>query len=226
MATYDVSTGLSQGLSGAAAGSAIAPGIGTAIGGAVGLASGFLGGNDGSDIREQAIDRNRQALSRLTERRDEVLEEGPTDTEFFNAGASQLQEQAQEQADADAAQAAARGLTGSQFEVAQDQARAETRAEGLRSLLTEAERIDNRNEQQARQAVQQQRQSLNALISDQARATRAQQQGQNAAVRQTFQNLPFVLSQADFSGLDFGFGARTRPPSRAEAMHSPPIEAT
>jgi len=198
---YDFSTGLSGAASGAAAGSSFGP-VGTAIGGAVGLASGFFGGDGGgSSARDRAIQRNRESLRALTDRHQARLEESPTDTAFFQAGVGQLREQANRQADRDAQQAAARGLAGSQFELAQDASRAGTQADALRSLVRGAEEIDNRNERQAQQAVQRQRESLNALVSDQARAQSRRQARQGQAVRQAFSQVPFFLSQADF-----GFG--------------------
>ena len=206
---YDLSSGLSGAASGAATGAqlgSIVPGVGNAVGGAIGgalgLASGFFGGGGGgSSARDRAIQRNRESLRALTERYESRLEESPTDTAFFETGVGQLQEQADRQADRDAQQAAARGLGGSQFELAQDANRARTQSDALRSLVRGAEEMDNRNEQRAQRAVQRQRETLNALVSDQAQAERMRQARQGEAVRQSFAQLPFLMSQADF-----GFG--------------------
>ena len=201
MATYDFQTGLSGAASGAAAGSTIAPGIGTAVGAGVGLLSGFFGGGDGNSARDREVQRNREALAHLIDRRDAALDASPTDTTFFKTGTAELQEQAGRQADRDAAQAAARGLSGSQFEVAQAKTRRKTRAEALRGLLRSSAQIDRQQERQAQQQVQRQRESLNALVSDQARAQERRSAQRGQALRQTFSNLPFLLEQADF-----GFG--------------------
>lgn len=203
MASYDFSTGLSAAASGAAAGSAFGP-IGTAVGGGVGLLSGFFGGDSGSSARDRAIQRSRESLSALTDQYQARLEETPTDTAFFQTGVTQVQEQADRQADQDAAQAAARGLTGSQFEVAQDSTRAQTQASALQSLVRGAEERDNRNEQQAQQAVQRQRESLNALVSDQARAQSRRQSRQGQATRQAFASVPMLLNELDFGSSSGG----------------------
>jgi len=204
MASYDFQTGLSGAASGAAAGSSIAPGIGTAIGAGVGLLSGFLGGGGGSETspaRNRAIEENRKRLQALIQKRKDAEDRSPTDTTFFQTGEAELQEQAGRQADRDAAQAAARGLTGSQFELAQDQNRAQTQADALQGLLRSSAEIDRQQEQQAQRQVQRQRESLNALVSDQAQAQERRSARRGQTLRQTFSNLPFLLEQADF-----GFG--------------------
>lgn len=204
MATYDFQTGLSGAASGAAAGSSFGP-VGTAVGGVLGLASGFLGGgSEMSPARNRAIEENRKRLQALIQERKAAEDRSPTDTTFFKTGEAELQEQADREADRDAAQAAARGLSGSQFEVAQAKSRRQTRAEALRGLLRSSAQIDRQQERQAQQQVQRQRESLNALVSDQARAQERRSAQRGQALRQTFSNLPFLLEQADF-----GFGEDT-----------------
>jgi hypothetical protein len=198
--SYDFSAGLSGAASGAAAGSTFGP-VGTAIGGGVGLLSGFLGGDDENPALQRAISDNRQALGNLVDRRDAALEASPTETAFFNTGATQLQEQAEEEADTDAAQAAARGLSGSQFEVAQDQARAEATSKGLRQLVADSERMNRRRTARLDDEVQQQRSALSALVSDRAQADRAQQQRQNQALFSSFAQAAPVLAETNLSGL-------------------------
>jgi len=202
---YDFSTGVSGAASGASAGFSIGGPIGAGIGGAIGLASGLFGGDDGgSAARDRAIQRNRESLRTLTDRYETRLEEAPTETAFFQTGVTEMQEQADRQADRDASQAAARGLEGSQYELAQDASRSRTQASALRSLVRGAEEIDNRNEQQAQQAVQRQRESLNALVSDQARAQSRRQSRQGQATRQAFSSVPMLLSQMDFGSSSGG----------------------
>ena len=200
MPAYDFSQGLSGAASGAATGSAFGP-WGAGIGGALGLATGFLGGGDGNSARDRELQRNREALSNLVDRRDAALEAKPTETAFFQTGAAELQEQARRQADRDAQQAAARGLTGSQFEVAQDQARAEAASRGLRQLVADAERFDRQKEQRLDQQVQQQRSALAALASDQTQGRRQRQARQNRTLFSTLSRAAPVLADTDFSGL-------------------------
>jgi hypothetical protein len=209
MASYDFQTGLSGAASGAGAGATVGsavPGIGTAIGagvgGLVGAATGFFGGgSEASPVRDRAIEENRKRLQALIQERKAAEDRSPTDTTFFNTGVAELQEQAGRQADRDAAQAAARGLSGSQFELAQANSRRQTRAEALRGLLRSSAQIDRQQERQAQRQVQRQRESLNALVSDQAQAQERRSARRGQALRQTFSNLPFLLEQADF-----GFG--------------------
>ena len=205
MADFDFSQGLSGAASGAAAGSTIAPGIGTAIGGALGLATGFFGGSDGNSARDRELQRNREALANLVDRRDAALDASPTDTALFQTGATELQEQAKRQADRDASAAAARGLEGSQFEVAQDQARAEAVSRGLRSLVADAERFNRKREQRLDQQVQRQRSALASLAGAQTQATRRREARRNQTLFSTLATAAPVLADMDFSGL-FGGG--------------------
>jgi len=204
MANFDFSQGFSGAASGAATGSAFGP-WGTAIGGALGLATGFFGGGDGNSARDRELQRNREALAHLVDRRDAALDASPTETAFFQTGATRLQEEAERQADRDAQQAAARGLTGSQFEVAQDQARAEAASRGLRQLVADAERFDRQKEQRLDQQVQQQRSALAALASDQTQGRRRRKARQNQTLFSTLSRAAPILADTDFSGL-FGGG--------------------
>jgi hypothetical protein len=211
MASYDFSTGLSGAASGAATGAqlgSVVPGLGNVVGavggGVLGLASGFFGGDSGSSARDRAIQRNRESLSNLTQQYEARLEESPTDTAFFQTGVTELQEQAERQAERDAEQATARGLSGSQFEVAQDANRAQSQGSALRSLVASAEQRDNRNERQAQQAMQRQREALNALVSGKARAQRQRQARQGEATRQAFSQVPALLGELDFGSGDSG----------------------
>jgi uncharacterized membrane protein YccC len=189
---FDLGTGLSGAASGAAIGTQFGGPWGTAIGAGAGFLSGFLG-DDGPDPRKKAIERNRERLNTLTEK-------SPTETTTFNVGASELQERTDEEAERDASQAAARGLEGSQFAVAQDANRAQQYGEGLRSLL-------RTSSAQLRESRRNTRSRLNALLSGQAQAERRQQARQNAALQQTFQNLPAVLEAFGKGNDTLGAGA-------------------
>jgi uncharacterized membrane protein YccC len=191
---FNLGTGLSGAASGAAIGTQFGgPGIGTAIGAGAGFLSGFLGGDDSPGPREKAIERSRERLKALTEK-------SPTETTTFNVGATELQERADEEAERDASQAAARGLEGSQFAVAQDANRARQYGEGLRSLL-------RTSDARLRESRRNTRSQLNALLSGQAQAERQQQAQQNAALQQAFQNIPAVLDAFDTGTDTLGAGA-------------------
>jgi hypothetical protein len=197
MADFNYGRAASGAASGAAAGSSFGP-WGTVIGGTTGFLSGFLGGDDENPARERALDENRERLRALTDDLEAARERSPTDTSFFDVGAAELQAQTERQAESDAEQAAARGLTGSQFELAQDANRAEAQGEGLRSLLRSAEQVDRQEEARLFEAQQRQRENLNALLSGQAqsfdRQQRRQQRAEGRALQSTMQNLPFLLS--------------------------------
>jgi hypothetical protein len=214
MADFDFGRAASGAASGAAAGSSFGP-WGTVIGGTTGFLSGFLG-SDGepsgeSPARERALDENRERLRVLTDDLEAARERSPTDTSFFDVGAAELQARTERQAEADAEQAAARGLTGSQFELAQDANRAQAQGEGLRSLLRSAEQVDRQEEARLFEAQQRQRENLNALLSGQAqsfdRQQRRQQRAEGRALQSTMQNLPFLLSH--FGGGGGGEGNAT-----------------
>jgi len=206
MASYDFQQGLSGAASGAAAGSSFGP-IGTAVGAGAGLLSGFFGGgSEASPARRRAIEENRERLRALIDKQKDAEERTATDTTFFQTGVSALEEQADRQATRDAQQAAARGLSGSQFEIAQDQNRTKSRAKALRGLLRTGSKVDRQKEQQLRSQVQRQRESLNALVSDQAQAQQRRSAQRGQALRQTFSNLPFLLDQADFGSGTGGGG--------------------
>lgn len=80
-------------------------------------------------------------LRRLFEDRVERLrQESPADSTSFKAGLTALEEQNEQQEEQDEAAAAARGLTGSQFELAQQGNRARSFAMGAREVASGAER--------------------------------------------------------------------------------------
>lgn len=173
---YDVSTGLSRGASGAAAGAQVGGPIGAAIGGGLGLVSGFFSGDDGpSDELKRG---NRELYEMLRERFQSVRGQDPTQTTLFQTAVGASQDRAERQAEVDASQAAARGLTGSQFEVAQDQARAQQMARTQRRALRTADEQQRRREQSALQALLSQRSNLNAVLG--AEADREQRRAQTA----------------------------------------------
>ena len=177
---YDVSTGFSGAATGAGAGAtvgSVVPGVGTAIGagvgGVLGAATGFFGGGgDDDEARQQAISQNRNLLGMLEDRFRTKQMQGPTETTLYQAGMSQAQEQARRQAEADASQAAARGLTGSQYAVAQDANRQRQLGQAQRQLLAKSDRVQREEERAALRSLLQQRGALNNLIEGEAAAQR------------------------------------------------------
>jgi hypothetical protein len=177
--SYDVSTGFSGAATGAGAGAtvgSVVPGIGTAIGagvgGGLGAATGFFGGGDDDEARQQAIKKNRNLLGMLENRFRTKQMRDPTETTLFSAGMSQAQEQARRQAETDASQAAARGLTGSQYAVAQDANRQQQLARTQRQLLVRSDRVQREEERAALRSLLRQRGTLNNLIEGKAAAQR------------------------------------------------------
>jgi hypothetical protein len=181
---YDFQTGASGALSGASSGAAIGGPVGAAVGGVVGLASGFFGGgNDETPLQDEAISRQRDLVNMLEGRYRTRQEQSATDTPLYESGMQQALERQREEANRDASQAAARGLQGSQFELAQDQQRSESLADFQQELLRGAVRSDRQRENQALQAMLNAEQNLtNTLMG--ASAQRQQQQArQNQMVQ-------------------------------------------
>lgn len=125
---------------GAGAGSII-PGVGTLAGAGIGLALG---------VGSRIFGRRRRRSDPLQEDRQRILAdifgrleetEGPaSSTATFTTGAATIRDELGRVREADAQGAAARGLTGSSFEVAQGGERNRSLVEALRGLLGDAER--------------------------------------------------------------------------------------
>lgn len=144
----DLTGGLTGAASGAATGAglgSIIPGPGTAIGAAAGgviggisgLFGGDGGGGGGGQQRQQRGDRLRSLFEDRVER---LRQTSPTETASFQAGTGALQDIMGEQQRRDASAAAARGLSGSQFELAQQAQRTQTLGRQTRRLVGESER--------------------------------------------------------------------------------------
>lgn len=117
------------------------------------LASGL--GSVFGDDEDSGPDRGSRIRQIFEERYDRLRETSPTETEGFEAGLGALREQSQRQAETDEEQAAARGLEGSQFALAQDASRAEALANSTRNLV-----------RGSAQGLQQRRQSALAGLLD------------------------------------------------------------
>ena len=195
--SYSVSTGFSGAASGAATGASVGsvvPGVGTAVGagvGAIGGAlTGFFGGDDDENgPRQQAIGQNRELLSMLEDRFQAAEDRTPTETTFFESGMAQAREQADRAADRDAAQAAARGLEGSQFALAQDAQRQRQFATTQQELLGQASQLERQDERAALQRLLQQRSQLNSLVGSEASAQRRADQRRSASVQRALSQL-------------------------------------
>lgn len=182
--SYEVSTGISGAASGAQAGAAVGGPIGAAIGGGVGLVSGFFGGDEEEGVPDETIRENEELLGMLRDRFQAARNRSPTETTLFEAGTTAQQERQERQADRDASQAAARGLTGSQFELAQDASRSQQAASSQRDLLVQSDRVQREEERQALQSMLQQRANLNNLQVEQSTRQARQNQRQNQMASQ------------------------------------------
>jgi len=98
--------------------------------------------------RSPASSQRAQLLDEIRRQYNQAQGQSPTESAAYQTSVSQLEEQNEEQAERDAAQAAARGLEGSQFEVAQNAVRARTMAQGQQDALQRAEQTQNRRQQQ------------------------------------------------------------------------------
>lgn len=192
---------------GAAIGSAVLPGPGSAIGAAAGGLIGgigglFGGGDDKAERRRQKmIEENRNLMNMLQGEYREAQDQGVTDTQLYSQGMAQAREQAEQQATTDSAQAAARGLAGSEYELAQDANRQRSMASTQRNLLTQSEQIQNRNERQALNAYLDSRGMLNNAMGASAQAASRRSARQQQGLQNTFSNLTQVAGMfADSSG--------------------------
>lgn len=98
---------------------------------------------------------NRGAVLRsmFEDRLSRIQDTDVTEDAGFTAGVGALRDQADDQAEQDEQAAAARGLTGSAFEVAQDANRAEALGEGTRALLGRAQQRQDRREESTLQRL-------------------------------------------------------------------------
>jgi hypothetical protein len=130
----------------------------------IGVTAGIIGGISAAGSLAQGIssltgddDRGSRIRKIFEERYERLRDTSPAETGQFTAGVGALQEQADRQAETDASQAAARGLGGSQFAVAQDANRAEALGSSTRQLLGDSAR-----------SLQQRRQSTLGGLAEQA----------------------------------------------------------
>lgn len=140
---------------GAATGAAIGsffPGAGTAIGAGVGgLAGGIAGFFSGrqrheeQDRREQRRQQRQDFIGRRRETESRALSglgkrafSSPFESEIFRSSIAQLMDQQQRRAERQGQAAAARGLTGTEFEVAQQAQRGQRFAQGQRQARRSA----------------------------------------------------------------------------------------
>ena len=96
--------------------------------------------------------RRRQILGRLQQRAMGPASQNP----LYQTGMGELNDQLDDRRQDDEAAAAARGLTGSEFEVAQGQNRMEALAQGQRGLLGQAAQMQQRDLGQLMSGMQQQ----------------------------------------------------------------------
>lgn len=126
---------------------------GGAIGGALGRAAGSAFDNDDRNGRRRRQRRGGKLRKLFEDRYDRLKKKSPTETATFRSGSSALREALGEQAERDASAAAARGLTGSAFELAQKGDRTEALASGMRRLVGESERRLTRDRESALRGI-------------------------------------------------------------------------
>lgn len=213
---FDVSKGLSGGFSGASAGFGIGGPVGAGIGAAIGLGSGFFGQEE---ERENPYE---DVVNMLEGRLEGERRDSPTDQTVYQAGLSEAQEQVERQARQDAGQAAARGLEGSQFAVAQDANRADALANMQTDLLKQAARVDRQEEQNAFQRLTRARMQSAQFEGNQAARNRKRQSQQDQLVQQALMGLggtvagmeggpPLEDALNNFFGIGQGGGGESPP---------------
>jgi len=151
------------------------------IGAAGSLAQGISAlTDDGPDIDVGGGPNRGSRLRELFESRvDRLRDQNAAQSATFRAGVGALQEQTEAQAERDESAAAARGLTGSAFEVAQDANRAEALGGETRRLLVDAERQQEERRQSALSNL-----VRSAGLEEDIRARRQQAQLQRAEMEQ------------------------------------------
>lgn len=197
-----IAGGLSGAATGATIGSAV-PGIGTAIGAGVGGVLGGIGGlfgGGGDDRLEQAQQRQAELADFVRQRFLEAERTDPQETQLFQTGRSQMREQLDRQRQQDIGQAAARGLRGTEFEVAQAGQRAQAAGQTLRGLTADAAQ---QQEGRRRQLLQQLLQTTGAAANIEMQRGRLDQQRRQASaqrIQQAMARLPtFMGGEGDDS---------------------------
>jgi hypothetical protein len=123
---------------------------GAAAAGSLARAGAFIFGGDDDN---EGPNRGRRLASLFESRLQEAQQTSPTESARYKAGRGALSDLLSKQRQRDEAAAAARGLEGSQFEVAQQSRRAETLGKQTRRLLGEAESSLQRRRQNLRSAL-------------------------------------------------------------------------
>ena len=135
----DFEAGIGQGITLGAQGFALGGPVGGVIGGGIGLVKGLFGGRSRRRQERRLRRRNEQALRLLRDALDEAQGQTATDTAAFQTGRGALREAVDDQAQRDQGLAAARGLTGSGFEIGQAAARARALTTGTSRLVATSE---------------------------------------------------------------------------------------
>jgi hypothetical protein len=124
--------------------------ISTILGGAAAAGSLIRAGTSLFGDSDSSGSNRGDRLSGLIEKRFENIKgQSATDSPLFQAGKAALTDQVRDQAERAEARLAARGLGGSQLEVALSGERADALTKGVRKLVTESERLRQRREEGA-----------------------------------------------------------------------------
>lgn len=181
----DWTGGASGAVSGATFGSSFGP-VGTVAGGILGGATGLFGGND----ERSKAERQRQALlDRLKKRDEELLDQTPTESAFYQAGTEEMREQQERQAQRDQARNVRAGGS-SEMAIAQSAERQRQFGQGQRQLAGDAERY--LNDRQAR--------ALGRLLNvsrEQAALGRRRRQNKNQQIKSAVKQGTKVLDDME-----------------------------
>lgn len=139
MPQFDVGTGISEGITLGTAGFAAGGPLGGLAGFGIGAISGALQGGRRRQSEKRLRRRNESLLSMLQRNVESLGAQRAGDTAEFSAGRAELESTIEQQASRDSGSAAARGLSGSGFEIGQAANRARALGRGTSSLLATSE---------------------------------------------------------------------------------------
>lgn len=168
-----------------------------AIAGGVSLASSFLGGgNKSASSRYDPITRKNNALlDQLEGEYGDARTKDATETQFYQQGMADVRDQMQDRADQDERMAVARGLQGSEFEIAQADNRGRQRTRSRRGLLTSSQQQLDQDRYRMLRALLQQQGNVNALQTGQARLAAEEDRRANNAIQNAIGTAAMMYAQ-------------------------------
>lgn len=155
---------------GASSGYQLGGAFGAALGGIVGGLGGLFGGRTASSRYTKQLTRQNRRLSAYLQGLHTRAKHTPAvQTNVYQQGMAAARDQAVQQADLDAAQAAALGLSGTEYEMAQASERTKALAQVQRALLAEGEQEQQEEQRRLLQAWLSQQRTSNALATGRQR---------------------------------------------------------